>query len=221
MTLPPGQRALDNFPRFGTHLHHPPPPIPDHPTIEITGPLPTPLTLTTADLAQLPRREQDADFHCVAGWSATGLRWAGTPFEPLYRTLVAPLLDPTAPITHISFTGLDGYYSIAHLDDALAADVLIADHLDGHPLTPDHGAPLRLVSPSQYGYISTKHLSRITFHTTEPPVPDRWSPIAGHPRARVWHEERNRYLSGRLVRPLYHRLIEPIRKLSAKGSTTA
>ena len=37
MTLPPGQRAVDGFPRFGTHLHRPPPAVPAEPVIEIAG----------------------------------------------------------------------------------------------------------------------------------------------------------------------------------------
>ncbi|MEI5101753.1 molybdopterin-dependent oxidoreductase [Streptomyces sp. PmtG] len=217
MTLPPGQRAVDGFPRFGTHLHHPPPPVPADPVIEIGGALARSLTLPVRDLAELPRQELGADFHCVAGWSATGLRWEGTSFEVLYRTQVEPLLKPDASISHITFEGLDGYRSIVLLEDALADEVLIADHLDGEPLDGDHGAPVRLVSPGQYGFISTKHLCRIEFHTSAPPNPDRWSPIAAHHRARVWQEERHRRLPGRAVRPFYRALIKPIRALSARG----
>ncbi|WP_067823122.1 molybdopterin-dependent oxidoreductase [Nocardia inohanensis] len=218
MTLPPGQRVADGFPRFGKHLHHPPPPIPADPVLAVSGPLTETITLSQRDLAQLPRQERKADFHCVAGWSATGLRWEGTPFETFYRTRVEPLIEPGATITHAVFEGLDGFKSIVLLEDALADDVLLADRLDGQPLDGDHGAPLRLISPGQYGFISTKHLCRIEFHTSEPPVSDRLSPISGHPRARVWREERNRYLPGRMVRPVYHWLIAPIRALSARGS---
>ncbi|WP_067544543.1 molybdopterin-dependent oxidoreductase [Nocardia crassostreae] len=218
MTLPPGQRAVEGFPRFGTHMHHPPPPVPAAPVIEIGGAVSETVTLSLADLAALPRAELKADFHCVAGWSAVDLLWEGTPFETVYRTLVEPLLAPGAAISHVLFEGLDGFVSIVALEDALAADVLIADRLDGLPLDGDHGAPLRLVSPSQYGFVNTKHLCRIEFRTSEPPPSDRWSPIAGHPRARVWHEERNRYLPGRVVRPIYRMLIAPIRALSARGS---
>jgi len=53
-------------------------------------------------------------------------------------------------------------------EDALADGVLIADRLDGRPLDGDHGAPARLVSPNQYGLVSTKHLCRIELHTAEP-----------------------------------------------------
>ncbi|MFI0981340.1 molybdopterin-dependent oxidoreductase [Streptomyces sp. NPDC021093] len=218
MTLPPGQRGVEGFPRFGSHLHRPPPPVPADPVIELAGALTETVTLSLVDLAKLPRREQLADFHCVAGWSATGLLWEGVSFEDLYRTWVEPRLAPGTVVSHLSFVGLDGYRSTVVFEDALADDVLVADRLDGQPLTSDHGAPLRLVSPGQYGFVSAKHLCRVEFHTSKPPNPDRWSPIAGHDRARVWKEERHRHLSGRAVRPFYRTLIGPIRALSARGS---
>ncbi|MFD3746024.1 molybdopterin-dependent oxidoreductase [Nocardia sp. NPDC058633] len=219
MALPPGQRAIDGFPRFGTHLHHPPPPVPANPVIEVGGALTEPFTLSMTDLAQLPRLELKADFHCVAGWTATDLLWSGVALATLYRLRVEPLLAPGVSISHVVFAGLDGYQSIALIDDALAEDVLIADRLDGQPLTSDHGAPLRLVSPGQYGFVNTKHLCRIEFRTTPPVDPDKWSPLAAHQRARAWKEERHRYLPGRVVRPIYHTLIGPIRRMSARGST--
>ena len=127
-----------------------------------------PFSVPLAELAELPRRELTADFHCVAGWSATGLRWEGVPFARFYREVIEPTLAPGASVTHVTFQGLDGYRSIACLEDVLAEDVLIAEHLDGRPLDGDHGAPVRLVSPSQYGFVSTKHLCRIEVHTAEP-----------------------------------------------------
>ncbi|WP_405656214.1 molybdopterin-dependent oxidoreductase [Streptomyces sp. RK9] len=220
MVLPPGQRAVAGFPRFGTHLHHPPPPVPADPVITMAGALAKDVTLSVADLALLPRQEVAADFHCVAGWSATGLRWEGVTFGAVYRARVEPLLASDAAVSHVVFEGLDGHRSVVWLEDALADDVLIADRLDGRPLDSDHGAPVRLVSPSQYGFVSTKHLCRVEFHTSRPPDPDRWSLIAAHRRARVWQEERHRRLSGRLVRPVYRTLIRPIRALSARGSRT-
>jgi DMSO/TMAO reductase YedYZ molybdopterin-dependent catalytic subunit len=226
MTLPPGQRLIGGFPRFGTHFHRPPPAVPPEPSIEITGPLPGSLTLALAELKSLPRRELTADFHCVAGWSATDLHWEGVAFEALYRSRIEPLLEPAVSITHAVFEGLDGYRSIVWMEDALTEDVLIADRLDGRPLDSDHGAPVRLVSPRQYGFMSTKHLCRIELHTTGPATayhPSRLTQaglrlVKPHPRARVWEEERHRYLPGRVVRPVYARLIRPFRALSARGS---
>ncbi len=168
MSLPPGQRAVDGFPRFGTHMAYPPPRVlPDH-EIAVGGAVAEPFSLPLAALADLPRREVAADFHCVAGWSATGLRWEGVPFARFFASVIEPALSPGAPITHVTFQGRDGYRSTACLEDVLADDVLIAEHLDGRPLDGDHGAPVRLVSPRQYGFISTKHLCRIEVHTAEP-----------------------------------------------------
>ena len=90
VTLPRGQHAIDAFPRFGTHLHRPPPAIPDEPVIEISGAVAKPFTLRLAELATLPRRELTADFHCVAGWSATNLRWEGVAFQTFYRMIIEP-----------------------------------------------------------------------------------------------------------------------------------
>src|SRR3954453_10250205 len=210
MTLPPGQHAVDGFPRFGTDLHNPPPAIPSEPVIEIGGAVNEPGTLPLADLATLPRRELTADFHCVAGWSATGLRWEGVPFATFYREVIEPALAPDRAVTHLGFGGLDGYRSFVTIEDALADDVLIAEHLDGRPLNSDHGAPVRLVSPSQYGFISTKHLCLVEVRTAAPSKTFGRTPlIQSHPRARVWEEERHPYLPARALRPIYRLLIPP------------
>lgn len=219
LRMPPGQRPVVGFPRFGTHLHHPPPAIPEDHAIEVVGAMVEDFALPLAELARLPRRELTADFHCVAGWTAVNLRWEGVAFRTFYEKIIEPTLDRAAPVTHVLFAGLDGHSSVVTLQDALNDDVLIAENLDGRPLDGDHGAPVRLVSPSQYGYISTKHLSRIELHTSQPTgrksVVDRL--LKEHPRSRVWEEERHGALPGRAVRPMYRLLIPPIRFLSDRG----
>lgn len=229
MTLPPGQHPIDGFPRFGTHLARPAPAIPIDHVIEISGAVAKSFALPLAKLATLPRRELTADFHCVAGWSATNLRWEGVAFETFYRMIIEPV-RPDPSVTHIVFGGLDRYRSIVSIEDVLAEDVLIAEHLDGRPLDGDHGAPVRLVSPNQYGFVSTKHLCSIELHTTKPPESYRHaSPknqvalrlLGPHPRARVWEEERHRYLPAWSVRPVFRLLIPPFASLSARGSWEA
>lgn len=230
--LPPHQHGLASFPRFGVHLHHRPPAIPDPPVIEVAGAVTAPVTVPAAELARLPRREQVSDFHCVAGWSATGLRWEGVPFAAFYREIIEPILPGGTDVTHLVFEGLDGWRSCVVIEDALADDVLIADRLDGAPLTPDHGAPMRLVSPQQYGYVNTKHLCRIEAHTHEPKRGYLTRPGRGrvyahpamlflqpHPRARVWAEERHRFVPPWALRWIYRRVVtRPIGWLSARGA---
>lgn len=209
--LPPGQRAVQGFPRFGVDLEHPPPTVPAGMVVDVVGELTRRVSVDPADLAGLPRRAVTADFHCVAGWSALDLHWEGVAFADLYRLVLEPALAPAAQVRYLVFVGLDGFRSIVTLEDALADGVLVADRLDGRPLTPEHGAPVRLVSPRQYGFISTKHLCRIELYRSEPvafyhptrAVQRALRVVRPHPRARVWHGERHRYVPAWLTRRIY------------------
>jgi DMSO/TMAO reductase YedYZ molybdopterin-dependent catalytic subunit len=209
-SLPPGQRALDRFPRFGTN-QGPPPAVPTLPVIEFAGAVEEPATIAAAELGSLPRRTLLADFHCVAGWSARALRWDGVQLREVLRA--------SAAATHVRLVGLDGHWSVMLLEDALADDVLLADHLDGAPLDAKHGAPVRLVAPSHYGFVNVKHLCRIELLTAEPAqshgaatgLADLGLRLLGYrrfTRARVWEEERNAVLPARAIR-LVGRVIGP------------
>lgn len=217
MALPPGQHQTKGFPRFGTALHKPPPSVPSDHAIEVRGAGLETFKVPLARLAELERRGVDADFHCVAGWSATGLHWEGATFEAFLREVVAP----GVAVTHVVTFGLDGHRAEARVEDLVEGGALLADRLDGRPLDGDHGAPVRLVSPSQYGYVSTKHLRRVELHTSRPRKVQSSRAmhlLRPHPRARVWEEERNELIPGRVLRIPYRLLIRPFRTLSAYGS---
>jgi DMSO/TMAO reductase YedYZ molybdopterin-dependent catalytic subunit len=198
---------VEGFPRFGGPSK--PPTVPTNPALEITGAVRKPVTVALSELSTLPRTEQTCDFHCVAGWSAIGLRWEGVGFATFYRSIIEPQLLRAAPVTHVVFCGLDRYRAIVSIEDALQNDVLLADRLDDEPLSLEHGGPLRLISPQQYGYLSAKHLCAIEIHTSAPPRPHGYVLFSQHPRARVWREERNGVLPTTLIRPIYRALIRP------------
>src|SRR5262245_20634263 len=86
--LPPGQRTVDGFPRFGGPVK--PPAVPADPALEITGAVREPVTVPLSVLSTLPRTEQTSDFHCVAGWSAIALRWAVVGLVGLYGSIIEP-----------------------------------------------------------------------------------------------------------------------------------
>jgi DMSO/TMAO reductase YedYZ molybdopterin-dependent catalytic subunit len=227
ITLPPGQHRIHGFPRFGLHLDHPAPAVPVDPVLAIGGAVTKPFAVPLGDLATLPRRELTADFHCVAGWSASDLHWEGVPFQAFYRAIIEPAVRPGATITHVEFAGLDGYRVAITLEDAMADDVLIAERLDGRRLDGDHGAPARLVSPKQYGFVNAKHLCRIEVHTSEPRDSYDGHLAAKvfvrlfhrHPRARVWEEERHRYLPAWSIRLLGRALMSPVAYLSSRRTS--
>ncbi len=216
--LPPGQRESTAFHRFGlTKFAQRFPKETSSCALEVIGSVTRQLQLTDA-LQGLPRVEQVCDFHCVTTWSYRALRWEGVRFIDFYTQVLQPQAAPQASATLVALRGQDGACTAMLLEDLLAPDVLLADHLDGQPISVDHGAPLRLIAPAHYGYKSVKHLSRIEFR--EPAAGYRVSGLSfmDHPRARVAHEERGRVLPGWLLRYLYRPLIHGTVSRFAKAS---
>lgn len=219
MSLPPGQQNIGYFPRFGTHFSEPPPLIREPAAIRVEGAVAHRLEVPVSRFAELTRRALIADFHCVAGWTAQDLHWDGVAFRTFYESVIVPEAKPEPRVSHILFRGADGFSSALTLGDAFENDVLLADRLGETALNGDHGAPVRLVSPRQYGYKSTKHLCCIELHTREPPDGHERTIrnfllklVKAHPRARVWEEERHRYLPAWVVLRLARRLIPPRRR---------
>ena len=205
--LPPGQRDTATFPRFGlTQFARRFPEEPSRIEIEIVGNVEHQLHVPDA-LAGLPRIEQVSDFHCVTTWSHRSLRWGGVRFADFYEKVVVPRAGPRSEATLVALRGQDGARTGMLLIDLLSPDVLLADALDGQPLSVEHGAPLRLIAPMHYGYKSVKHLCRLEFKTEDTGYRVSGFRFMDHPRARVALEERGRFAPGWLLRYLYRPLV--------------
>ncbi|KAJ1624385.1 Oxidoreductase, molybdopterin-binding domain-containing protein [Pavlovales sp. CCMP2436] len=120
-------------------------------------------TLTMADVQELGiSTYADRQWHCVTGWSATGLSYDGV---PLSRVLAHPKVLAAAGSEMPHWTWLlqrsaDGYSVPVLLEDAMADDALLALGFDGEPITMEHGGP-RLVLPALYGWKSAKWMVEI------------------------------------------------------------
>lgn len=216
--LPPGQREALAFHRFGlTQFASRFPNETSVCALDVLGNVARELRLTDA-LRGLPRVEQICDFHCVTTWSCRALRWEGVRFVDFFTQVIQPQAAPQASATLVALRGQDGARTGMLLEDLLAADVILADRLNGRSLSIDHGAPLRLIAPAHYGYKSVKHLSRIEFRN--PAAGYRVSGLSfmDHPRARVAREERGRVLPGWLLRYFYRPLIAGTVSAFAKAS---
>jgi DMSO/TMAO reductase YedYZ molybdopterin-dependent catalytic subunit len=91
--------------------------------------------------------------------------WGGTPLRPLLEEA------GLAGAVEVLFTGLDrgvdgdvehAYERSLPVAEALRDEILLAWEMNGEPLPPQHGFPLRLVVPGWYGMTSVKWLDRIT-----------------------------------------------------------
>jgi DMSO/TMAO reductase YedYZ molybdopterin-dependent catalytic subunit len=92
--------------------------------------------------------------------------WGGVPLAALLEE--AGVRDGAVEVLFGALDrGIDGgmeqvYERSLSVADALTGDALLAYELNGAPLPPQHGHPLRLVVPGWYGMTSVKWLERIT-----------------------------------------------------------
>ena len=161
------------------------------------------------ELSDLPRIDQECDFHCVTTWTCRSLRWSGFRFRDFYERIVTPRAHPRTDATLVILRCQDHYAPSLPLEDLLAPDVLLADRLGGKAVSIEHGAPLRLVAPAHYGYKNAKHLCSVEFWIDDRAYRSASFKFMDHPRARVAFEERGRYVPGRLLRYLYRPLVRP------------
>lgn len=161
--LPPGQTATQKFPLVGEK--HPPPEAldPESWRLEIGGLVERPLTLTYEQIRQRPTRQRQVDIHCVTGWSQFGMSFGGFPLQEL--------LDETGCLPEAAFVRFEAYSERSHdtsLPLALAMqDTWLVHSFDGKPLTPEHGFPLRTLTPSRYFFKSLKWVRRIELLSEE------------------------------------------------------
>ncbi|MGP0062822.1 MAG: molybdopterin-dependent oxidoreductase [Isosphaeraceae bacterium] len=129
------------------------------------------------DIKALPRVEMTTELRCVEGWSEV-VHWAGARLADLASaTGLASRggrpFDPSGnPDDLLDYAGMetpDGeYYVGLDMASALHPQTLLCYEMDGQPLTPQHGAPLRLATPVKYGYKSLKRIGTIRFTDVRP-----------------------------------------------------
>lgn len=212
--LPPGQTETEHH-RFGLPRFARVRPQPSAaPMVTVGGSVRRPAQLSVGELLDARwRAAQVSDLHCVTTWTARGLHWEGVPFRQVHAML-RERVDVVRSATWITFVGLDGYRSCLRLSDAVADNVLLADRLDGAPLTGDRGGPVRLIAPAHYGYKGVKHVCGIEYRGDYDPGSARW---AAHPRGRVRYEERSRYLPGPLWRQVWRRALPRVQQRYARA----
>jgi DMSO/TMAO reductase YedYZ molybdopterin-dependent catalytic subunit/thiosulfate reductase cytochrome b subunit len=138
----------------------------------VTGLVAQPLSLSLADLRQLPRTEVGSLHVCIQGWTYFA-RWEGVPVSVLLS-----LCRPLPGARYLVFWTMDGkweysaqgpyrpvengpYYEVIDLELASMPQTYLADQLNGAPLPVAHGAPVRLRVENQLGYKMAKWVQRI------------------------------------------------------------
>ena len=139
-------------------------------------------SFTLDDIKALPRVEMTTELRCIEGWS-TVVHWAGTRLSDLAAVTGSATRSgrPADPVGNaddlLGYVALETpdreYYVGLDMASALHPQTLLCYEMDGRPLTPQHGAPLRLVTPLKYGIKSLKRIGTIRFTDARPA--DYWA----------------------------------------------
>jgi DMSO/TMAO reductase YedYZ molybdopterin-dependent catalytic subunit len=160
--LPPGQYFTEKWPV----LHAGDVPHVDIATwtLQLSGEVEEPVSLTYDELRALPATEVTTDIHCVTRWSRFDAGFKGVHWRELAK-LCRPKPTANFAIAHAE-QGFTANVPLSALDDEHA---LVVYEADGEPLTPDHGWPVRLVIPSKYFWKSAKWLTGIELSSIDKP----------------------------------------------------
>ncbi|MFD8782776.1 molybdopterin-dependent oxidoreductase [Kitasatospora sp. NPDC059599] len=149
-------------------------------SLTVEGLVERPLRLDFPTLQSLPQTRFTAVHECfgnplhptVPTRAVTNVEWAGVPLAA-----VLELAGPLPEARHVWLEGADtgdfgGESGTSYLKDLpldlAGAEVVLAHGMNGEPLRPDHGYPVRAVAPLMFGTNSVKWLSRIVLAADRP-----------------------------------------------------
>jgi DMSO/TMAO reductase YedYZ molybdopterin-dependent catalytic subunit len=166
--------------------------------LRVDGLVDRPQELSLDELRARPRRTIPVTLECAGNgrarltprplsnpWLLEAIgtaEWTGTPLAPLLEEA-----GVRADAAELVFTGADrglqggvehAYQRSLTLAEARRQEVLLVDEMNGAPLQPQHGFPLRLLVPGWYGMTSVKWLQRIEAVA---------EPFTGYQQASAYH----------------------------------
>ena len=137
--------------------------------------------VTLDEIKALPPQEMITELRCIEGWAIVQ-RWKGArlsdflrKFPPQGKNGQAMSWDNLASLP--KYIGLktpdEEYYVGLDMASALHPQTLLCYEMNGAPLSPEHGAPLRLAIAVKYGIKNLKRIGTLTYSDERPP--DYWA----------------------------------------------
>lgn len=179
--LPPGQREVKNWPVLDLGVQ--PEIARDQWQLTIDGLVANPTRWDWTQFNSQPAFSDVSDIHCVTAWSRYDNHWDGVSARH-----ILDVVKPLPEARHIVFHSYDGYTTNVSLSVFDDADVLLAHHWEGQPITTEHGGPVRVIIPKFYFWKSAKWVNRIEFVAED--RPGFWEVRGYHNEGDPWTEQR-------------------------------
>ncbi len=197
--LPPGQNLIADHARWPVVGETAPRETPFPWEVAVVGRVETSRIWRLDHLMTWPQETWTVDVHCVTRWSHLGRRFTGAPLRALIERS-----KPDASARFVRFAARSERGHDTTLPLEIAMGCLVAFAAEGAPLAPEHGGPVRVVTPGRYFYKSLKWLERVELMAEN--RLGYWESGPGyHDGADPWAEER--YVSGNIPPELRARMI--------------
>jgi len=123
-----------------------------------------PLLVSLDEIKALPTIEMVTELRCIEGWSQL-MHWKGVRFSDFAQKYAPDQVSKP----YVSIETPDrAYYVGLDTVSAMHPQTLLSYEMNGAPLEPGHGAPLRLTIPVKYGVKNIKRIGNVAFSDTQP-----------------------------------------------------
>lgn len=151
-------------------------------SLEISGLVDRPVTVSYAELLSLPVRVVERTLSCISnpigGREIGNTVWAGVPLDDLLA-----LAGARPEAAELVFTSVDRYVEHLPLAKIREGTTLLVHTMNGQPLPPRHGFPARVLTTGRYGMKNPKWVRRID--VAAGPEPGYWERLNWSPTAPV------------------------------------
>lgn len=148
-------------------------------TLKIHGLVKNPITLSYDEIKRMEPVREMLTLECISnppsGSAISNAEWVGVKLRPILDRA-----GVSAGAVYAAMRGADGYYTGVPLDEIMRAENFMPYLMNGAPLPPEHGYPLRLFIPGKYGMKQPKWITEIEFIDHE---------FIGYWEARGWSNE--------------------------------
>jgi hypothetical protein len=139
--------------------------------LEIKGLVRTPKTYSLKELYAMPMKELTLTVECIGNGAGESLLstavWKGIPLDDLLRPL-----GPSESATGVRYEAADRYYASHTMAQVRDNGVLVALYMNGEPIPPLQGFPVRILNPGYYGVKQPAWVTSI--EVIDRPVKDYW-----------------------------------------------
>jgi DMSO/TMAO reductase YedYZ molybdopterin-dependent catalytic subunit len=145
----------------------------------IKGLVENPRQFSYGEIRKLPKIDEMLTLECIGnppdGTSISNAVWTGVRLRPLLEQA-----GVKRSAKFVAMRGADGYHTVLPVDELMREENFLPYLMNGVPLPPEHGYPLRIFIPGKYGMKQPKWLTELEFADHE--IPGYWE-------VRGWSDE--------------------------------